>query len=196
MFSNADDEFGFWRIGEKPRVVRKWNCEAPCKCNCGKYGRPWIGGNVLLKMELRECPVAVLDTATGIVKKLEFTGEYAWLEGCDDITYIDGDVVCIRQRGSGYCEIDFEKNGFSVDSLMESKWMMGYPPKFYGNAIRIQVYSLNKEDRAHDFDRLTLINSQGFLFDEYPETWMSGNAFFDSAGVSVGYSSEDLVVTR
>ena len=31
MFSNADDEFGFWRIGEKPRVVRKWNCEAPCK---------------------------------------------------------------------------------------------------------------------------------------------------------------------
>ena len=196
MFSNADGEFGFWRIGEKPRVVRKWNCEAPCECNCGKYGRPWIGGNVLLKMELRECPVAVLDTATGIVKKLEFTGDYAWLEGCDDITYVDGDVLCIRQRGSGYCEIDFEKNDFIVDSLMESEWMMGYPPRLYGNAIRIQVYTLNKEDRAHDFDRLALINNEKIVFEEYPETWMRGNSFVDSTGTSIGYSSEDLIVTK
>ena len=196
MFSNANGEFGFWRIGEKPRIVRKWNCEAPCECNYGKYGRPWIGGSVLLKMESRECPVAILDTTTGIVKKLEFVEEYAWLEGCDDITYIDSDVLCIRQRGSGFCEIDFEKNDLIVDSLMKSEWMMGYPPRLYGNAIRMQVYALNKEDRAHDFDRLTLINNEKIVFDHYPETWMNGNSFVDSTGSSISYSSDDLVITK
>lgn len=110
FFSNAKNEFGFWRIGEKPRVVGKWNCEAPCRCDWRKYGRPWIDGNVLLKMENQnECPYAVLDTVTGVVKKLELTDEYAWLDGCDDITYFDGDVVCLRQRGDRLCEINFEK---------------------------------------------------------------------------------------
>ena len=40
MFSNANGEFGFWKIGGKPRVVRKWNCETPCRCDRRKYGRP------------------------------------------------------------------------------------------------------------------------------------------------------------
>ena len=125
FFSNAKNEFGFWRIGEKPRVVGKWNCEAPCRCDWRKYGRPWIDGNVLLKMENQNgCPYAVLDTATGVMKKIEFTGEYAWLEGCDDITYIGRDVVCLRQRGDRLCEIDFEKKrwggGFSDKERMDA----------------------------------------------------------------------------
>ena len=81
------------------------------------HARPWLNGNVLLK-GVYPCPYAVLDTATGVVSKLEFTGEYAWLDGCDDITYIDGDVVCLRQRDGGLCEMDLEKKGFSVDSIL------------------------------------------------------------------------------
>ena len=197
MFSNADGEFGFWRIGEKPRVVRKWNCEAPCECNCGKYGRPWIGGNVLLKMELRECPVAVLDTATGIVKKLEFTGEYAWLEGCDDITYVDGVVVCIRHRENRLCEVNLERDKNVVDSLIKDEWMLFDPPEFHGNAIKVKARSFDKNDHAYDFgDRLMLFGSDRIVFDEYPETWLRSNAFIDSMGTPIGYSSEDLVVTR
>ena len=197
MFSNADGEFGFWRIGEKPRVVRKWNCEAPCECNCGKYGRPWIGGNVLLKMELRECPVAVLDTATGIVKKLEFTGEYAWLEGCDDITYIDGDVVCIRHRENRLCEVNLERDKNVVDSLIKDEWMLFDPPEFHGNAIKVKARSFDKNDHAYDFgDRLMLFGSDRIVFDEYPETWLRSNAFIDSMGTPIGYSSEDLIVTK
>ena len=197
MFSNADGEFGFWRIGEKPRVVRKWNCEAPCECNCGKYGRPWIGGNVLLKMELRECPVAVLDTATGIVKKLEFAGEYAWLEGCDDITYIDGVVVCIRHRENRLCEVNLERDKNVVDSLIKDEWMLFDPPEFHGNAIKVKARSFDKNDHAYDFgDRLMLFGSDRIVFDEYPETWLRSNAFIDSMGTPIGYSSEDLIVTK
>ena len=118
MFSNADGEFGFWRIGEKPRVVRKWNCEAPCECNREKYGRPWTEGNVLLKMVQQDgCPYAVLDTLAGNVTKLEFTGDYAWLEGCDDITYIDGEVVCLKAL---YDEKKYGIYEYGKDGLMDS----------------------------------------------------------------------------
>ena len=39
------------------------------------------------------------------------------------------------------------------------------------------------------------VNKNGFGF-SYPEMWMSSNVFVDSSGISVGYSFEDLVVTR
>ena len=198
MFSNADGEFGFWRIGEKPRVVRKWNCETPCECNREKYGRPWTEGNVLLKMVQQDgCPYAVLDTLTGNVTKLEFTGDYAWLEGCDDITYVDGEVVCLRQRGDRLCEIDFEKKEGVIDSLIKSEWMLFDPPEFYGNAVKMKVRSFDKDDHAYNFgERLTIIQKNGFVFEDYPETWMKHNSFVDSTGSSISYSSEDLIVTK
>ena len=202
LFSNDREEFGFWKIGGQPRIVRKWNCEAPCDCDDGMYhrksARPWIDGNVLIKMEWKEeCPYAILDTATGIVQKLEFTGEYTWLKGCDDIMYIDGDVVCLRQRGDRLCEIDFEKKEGVVDSLIKSEWMLFDPPKFYGNAVKMKASSFDKNDHAFDFgDRLALIGKNGFVFEGYPEIWMKYNSFVDSAGSSISYSSEDLVVTR
>ena len=198
LFSTIDDEFGFWRIGEKPRVVRKWNCEAPCECNREKYGRPWVDGKVLLKIGWpRECPYAILDTATGSVNKLELTGEYAWLDGCDDITYIDGEVVCLRQRGDRLCEIDFEKKEGVVDSLIKSEWMLFDPPEIYGNAVKMKASSFDKNNHAYDFgDRLALIGINGFVFEGYPETWMKYNSFVDSTGSSISYSSEDLIITK
>ena len=199
FFSNAKNEFGFWKIGGQPKVVRKWNCEAPCRCDWRKYGRPWIDGNVLLKMENQsECPYAVLDTATGVMKKIEFTGEYAWLEGCDDITYIGRDVVCLRQRGDRLCEIDFEKKDGAVDSLIKSEWMLFDPPEFYGKAVKMKVRSFDKNDHAYDFgDRFALIGKNGFIFEDYPETWLKDNFFVDSTGSSISYyPSEELIVTK
>lgn len=199
FFLNAKNEFGFWRIGGKPRVFGKWNCEAPCRCDWRKYGRPWIDGNVLLKMENQnECPYAVLDVTMGIVKRMEFTGDYAWLKGCNDITYIDGEVVCLRQRGNEYCEINFEKNGIVIDSIMKPEWMMGYPPEIYGNVAKMKVKSFDKKDHAYDFgERLSLIEKSGFLFENYPETWLKDNSFVDSTGSLISYyPSEDLIVTK
>lgn len=197
LFSNEEEKFGFWKIGEEPRVVGKWKCEAPCRCGSAKYGHPWKNGNILLKMvQQDECPYAVLDTATGDVKKLEFTGELAWLEGCDDITYINGEVVCLRQRGDRLCEIDFERNGVVADSLIKSEWMLFEPPIAYGNGVVMQSRSFDKNDHAYDFgDRIVLLDKNGFERD-YPETWLRYNSFIDSVGNSISYSSEDLIVTK
>ena len=194
MFSNADDEFGFWRIGEKPRVVRKWNCEAPCECNYEKYGRPWMYGNVLLNMEWnKECPYAILDTATGNVTKLEFTGDYAWLEGCDDITYIDEEIICLKRLAGAMGAVSLLTSKGVIDSLENTKErdFLGYPPILYGNFMLVQVY---RKDLL-GIRIMLKVNKNGFGF-SYPEMWMSSNVFVDSSGISVGYSFEDLVVTR
>ena len=194
MFSNANDEFGFWKIGEKPRVVRKWNCEAPCECNREKYGRPWIDGSVLLKMEWKkECPYAILDTATGNVKKLEFMGEYAWLDGCEDITYIDGEVLCLKRLDDAMGAISLLTSKGVIDSLENTKErdFLGYPPILYGNFVLIQVYRKG----LLGIRIMTKVNKKGFD-SSYPEVWMNANAFVDSTETSVGYSSEDLIVTK
>ncbi len=200
LFSNIDGEFGFWRIGEKPRVVRKWNCEAPCECNCGKYGRPWIGGNVLLKMELRECPVAVLDTATGIVKKLEFTGEYAWLDGCDDITYIDGEAVCLKALydEKRYGIYEYGKDGL-MDSLIwdDASWSIYTENvlEIRGNMFTIKHPTKMIDGKPNPLNG-TFIHYLKPLGTPDSPVRIEYNNFIDSMGVSIGYSSEDLIVTK
>lgn len=197
FFYNDENEFGFWKIRKSidVRGKMKWSEDCNGEKNIQNV-RSWNKGNILLE-GAQKCPFAVLDTATGIVTKLEFTSEYAWLEGCDDITYIDGEIVCLRQRNDRLCEINFEKSEGVVDSLIKSEWMLFDPPEFYGNAVKLKASSFDKNDHAYDFgDRLALIWGKGFLFKEYPEIWVKGNDFVDSAGISVGYSSEDLIVTK
>ena len=119
------------------------------------------------------------------------------MEGCDDITYVDGVVVCIRHRENRLCEVNLERDKNVVDSLIKDEWMLFDPPEFHGNAIKVKARSFDKNDHAYDFgDRLMLFGSDRIVFDEYPETWLRSNAFIDSMGTPIGYSSEDLVVTR
>lgn len=199
IFVYEDDEkFGFWKVGKSPDFRKKLKWSGDCVGSENIEGvRPWEKGKILLKMEwLKDCPYAVLDTATGAVKKLEFTGEYAWLEGCDDITYNDGGVVCLKQRDGGLCEMDLKRDGISVDSVIKREWMMGNSPYFMGNAARLPVYTWDKEAPAHNFgDRIVLLKKNGFEQD-YPETWLRYNSFIDSSGNSISYSSEDLIVTK
>ena len=193
-----DDKFGFWKLGEFPDIRKKmiWSDECYESENI-KNVRSWKNGKILLKMEwLENCPYAVIDTATGKVKKLEFTGDYAWLEGCDDITYVDGEVVCLHQRGDRLCEIDFEKKEGVVDSLIKSEWMMGNSPYFMGNAARLPVYTWDKEDPAHNLgDRIVLFDKNGFKQGN-PVTWLKYNSFADSTGFSISYSSDDLIIIK
>ena len=187
LFFNAKEEFGFWKIGSKPRVVRKWKCASPCLCGSKKYGRPWIKGDVLLKMDQDECPYAVLDTATGVVSALEFKGGYAWLEGCDDIAFLKSKVVCLKRFDGAMGKISFVVENFSLDSINRDDFL-GYTPLFYGEYVKIQVYK--------NGNLISKIGQNGFYKETFPETWFRYNNFIDSAGVSIFYASEDLIVTE
>lgn len=201
MFSNANDEFGFWRIGGKPRVVRKWSCEAPCECNREKYGHPWIEGNVLLKMVAQDdCPYAVLDTMTGHVKKLEFAGEYTWLGNCDDITYIDGTIVCVKAL---YDEKKYGVYEYGKDGLMDSLiWNDASWSIYTKNVLEIRGKMLAIKHPTRMVDGTsnplngTYIHFLKPLGTPDSPIQIEYNKFIDSMGVTIGYSSEDLIVTR
>ncbi len=193
MFSNADGEFGFWRIGEKPRVVREWKWEDTCKWEgYGLRASAWIDGKILMKGAFH-CGFAILDTTTGNVSNLEYTGDYAWLEGCDDITYIDEEIICLKRLAGAMGAVSLLTSKGVIDSLENTKErdFLGYPPILYGNFMLVQVY---RKDLL-GIRIMLKVNKNGFGF-SYPEMWMSSNVFVDSSGISVGYSFEDLVVTR
>ena len=201
MFSNADGEFGFWRIGEKPQVVRKWNCETPCKCNREKYGRPWDQGSVLLKMLAQDdCPYAVLDTMTGNVKKLEFTGKYAWLRDCDDIIYNDGAIVCLKAL---YDEKKYGVYEYGLDGLMDSLiWDNASWSIYTKNVLEIRGKMLMIKHPTRMADGTSNLLNGTYIHFLKPlgtpdsPVQIEYNNFIDLMGMSIGYSSEDLIVTR
>lgn len=65
-----------------------------------------------------------MDAATGVVSKLEFTREYEYLQYCDDIMYMNKNVVCLiaLYAKDRYGVYEF-KNGVLTDSLL---WANSY----------------------------------------------------------------------
>ena len=192
LFYDKKGNFGFWKVGKNIDIRKKMKWKDGCKLE-HRYvvvrTRPWKEGNVLLK-DADPCPYAVLDTLTGYVNKLEFKNEYAWLEGCDDITYIDGETVCVKRLGDVMGAISMLTSDGVVDSLENTKErdFLGYSPVLYGNFMITQVYKKGK--------LITKVKKDGFDAN-YPETWLRDNSFIDSTGSTISYyPSEDLIVTK
>lgn len=190
LFYDKKDNFGFWKVGKLPDVRKKIKIEDGCAWN-DPYTRakPWINGKILLK-DMYPCAFAVLDTVSGIVKKLEFIGEYAWLDGCDDISYIDGDVVCIKRLGEPTGAITLFSEGNVVDSLVYDHYT-GNVPVFWGKYVAAYIY---KKDFMEG-DLIAKFSKNGFERN-FPTTWKKYNSFVDSTGSSISYSSEDLIITK
>lgn len=200
FFYNDENKFGFWKIRESidVRGEMKWSKD----CNGGKNiqnVRPWEKGNVLLE-GAQNCPFAVLDTATGVVSKLEFIGEYAWLDGCDDITYIDGDVVCLKALydEKRYGIYEYGKDGL-MDSLIwdDASWSIYTENvlEIRGNMFTIKHPTKMIDGKPNPLNG-TFIHYLKPLGTPVLPVRMEYNNFIDSMGISIGYSSEDLIVTK
>lgn len=202
LFYDKKENFGFWKVGKFPNVRKKMKWEDGCELE-HRYvvvqARPWKNGNVLLK-DADPCPYAVLDTATGIVKKLEFSGEYAWLEGCDDITYIDGEIVCLKALydEKKYGVYEYGKDGLK-DSLIwnDASWSI-YTEKVLeirGKMLTIKHPTRMVDGRSNPLNG-TYIHFLKPLGTSDSPVRIEYNEFVDSTGISIGYLSEDLVVTK
>ena len=202
LFYDKKNNFGFWKVGKNIDVRKKMKWEDGCKLE-HRYvvvmARPWKDGNVLLK-DADPCPYAVLDTATGIVRKLEFTGEYAWLEGCDDITYIDGDVVCLKALydEKRYGVYEYGKNGL-MDSLIwnDASWSIYTENvlEIRGNMFTIKHPTKMIDGKPNPLNG-TFIHYLKPLGTPALPVRMEYNNFVDSTGTSVGYSADDLIITK
>lgn len=200
VFYKDDGYFGLWKVGENLEVRKKikWNDGCVWE-NFYTYARPWQNGNVLLK-DVYPCPYAVLDTATGIVKKLEFTGEYAWLEGCDDIAYIDGEAVCLKALydEKRYGIYEYGKDGL-MDSLIwnDASWSIYTENvlEIRGNMFTIKHPTKMIDGKPNPLNGIFIHYLKPLGTPDLPVRMEYYN-FVDSTGISIGYSSEDLIVTK
>ena len=101
--------------------------------------------------------------------------------------------MCLKRLAGAMGAVSLLTSRGVIDSLENTKErdFLGYPPILYGNFMLVQVY---RKDLL-GIRIMLKVNKNGFGF-SYPEMWMSSNVFVDSSGISVGYSFEDLVVTR
>ncbi|MGM9984141.1 MAG: hypothetical protein ACI38O_05570 [Fibrobacter intestinalis] len=200
FFYNDENKFGLWKISKSidVRGEMKWSEECDGKKNIQNV-RPWKKGDILLE-GTQNCPYAILDTATGNVKKLDFAGEYAWLEGCDDITYIDGNVVCLKAL---YDEKKYGLYEYGEMGLMDSLvWNDASWSIYTKNILEIRggMFTIKHPTKMIDGEP----NPLNGIFIHYlkplgtPDSpvRMESNNFIDSKGISIGYSSEDLIVTK
>lgn len=200
LFYDTEGNFGFWKVEKRPNARKKIRLEDGCAWN-DPYTRakPWINGGGLLK-DMYPCPYAVLDTVTGNVKKMDFTGEYAWLEECDDITYIGGDVVCLKAL---YDEKKYGVYEYGKDGLLDSLIWNGASWSIYTkNVIEVRGEMLTIKhptkmvDGASNPLNGTYIHFLKPLKTTNLPVRMEYNTFVDSMGNSVSYSSEDLIITK
>ena len=200
LFYDKKENFGFWKVGKLPDVRKKIKIEDGCAWN-DPYTRakPWINGKILLK-DMYPCAFAVLDTVSGIVKKLEFTGDYAWLDGCDDITYIDGEAVCLKALydEKRYGIYEYGKDGL-MDSLIwnDASWSIYTENvlEIRGNMFTIKHPTKMIDGKPNPLNG-TFIHYLKPLGTPVLPVRMEYNNFIDSMGISIGYSSEDLIVTK
>lgn len=192
-------KFGFWKIGQKPNLNKTFKWNSPCSGVGSAVFRPWIDGNVLLE-GAKGCENAVLDTTTGVVSKLEVES-LSWIEGCDDVTYLDGRVMCLRavyasDRYGVYLDID----GNVADSLLwnDAKWsftseknvqicgymfLLNHPlTDLQGNANKLAGIKINS---FLPFDYLRPVVGIADLLTSY-------EVFLDSLGGKIEYRPSDL----
>lgn len=197
-------EFGFWKIGEKPKSTKKMKWNSPCNgydgYNFTRF-RPWINGNVLL-IGAKGCNYAVLDTSTGNVNELLAEEDFAWLKDCEDVVYLDGALAGLKKSNFGDEKVWLAIDGMLMDSLNLKK-NEAYVGDYFEGAVKwngtiAQVYLNSMDTRSNLFSNpkfyLKGLSVNKHFDNQFPEIWMNVSAFADSSGKEVLYNAEDLYV--
>ena len=197
-------EFGFWKIGEKPKSTKKMKWNSPCNgydgYNFTRF-RPWINGNVLL-IGAKGCNYAVLDTSTGNVNELLAEEDFAWLKDCEDVVYLDGALAGLKKLNFGDEKVWLVIDGMLMDSLNLKK-NEAYVGDYFEGAVKwngtiAQVYLNSMDTRSNLFSNpkfyLKGLSVNKNSDNQFPEIWMNVSAFADSSGKEVLYNAEDLYV--
>ena len=115
--SKDASKYGYWKIGEKPKLVNKFISPNGGGINWKAEANVWKNGGFLFYRYISsELHHWLLDTKTGEVSKFSFTGEGAWLESCIDFEYHEGEVFCVKMDSSSG-NLDLWVDGIVTDSL-------------------------------------------------------------------------------
>ncbi|MCF0217071.1 MAG: hypothetical protein HUK21_11440 [Fibrobacteraceae bacterium] len=192
VFIYQKGEYGFWKIGERPKLMEKIIWQSPCSGFGDAYIRPWKDGNVLLK-NAKGCKYAVLDTASGIVTELVLNEKLAWIEKCEDVAVWDGDVDClfydgmsnikILRNGVGNVFADLDKDSLYLADIYDGnlKWNYKY----------ILMYVASKKNLLLE-PHYVIESTSGLGQSSVKIDWL-GKTFTDSLGNEVSYSAFELL---
>lgn len=206
FFKDNDKKFGFWKVGRKPDDAKniRWNvhCEEFSESSVTRY-RPWKNGGVLA-INAKGCAYAVLDTATGNVDELPLDGEYAWLKECEDVTYLNGYIMCLWKSQYGDNQVKLLRDGLLVDSL-DLKEYDAYVGEIFDGAVKwngplVQIYmsSIRASSRLflHPLIFFKTLSPNYTFANYFPELWLDESTFIDSAENKLQYTSDDLIITK
>jgi hypothetical protein len=162
VFDEKNSQFGFWKIGTNSIKFKKYNSSENLYVDyphndIAFKARPWINENILLvKHRYESSPnlVLILNTETGQIESFEFSGEYEWLSGCNDFSYIENKIVCIR-RNDEYQNLELVVNGTVYDT---SRWWYNVS-NWYGNYIKEGIGD-------ESIGEISKIDTKDFKFDK------------------------------
>jgi len=211
LVTDDDGRYGFWRIGERPSGLRKWRWTGSCspRLHGTMRARPWKDGGVIIFGEEiplggDSCQYAVLDTSTGEVEQKRFSGDDAWLSGCDDISYFNGKVACLQPIfADDYYGVRLFADGLQRDSLVWtlSCWNIQttvtgwYSTIFW---INHPIYLFDRTSNPLSGVMLYKLDTSAWKLDTLnSRVWINGAYEFiqDDSSVVDYYDSEDLTVT-
>ena len=192
-----------WKVGQKPMKLAPWNETGSCSYYITPSRiRPWSDGKLLVLADYipdvaSACQYGLWDTATGELAMAHFSSEDAWMADCEDISYFDGEAVCLRKSTTATCGIDMVVNNEVVDSLrMDScKFLNEHVASWMGSYIRIETYR-NYNNWAYGFDVVEKKQLSSDKFDEgFSGFFIDTYVFADSSGNEISYTGSDLLVT-
>jgi hypothetical protein len=163
VFDKNNSQFGFWKIGAKSIELKKYNNNSWCRLydSHGEVlfrARPWANGNILLKSG--SC-FLILNTETGQIKPFETSGEYEWLSGCVDMSYIGSKIACVKKNDSaGYFE-ELVVNDTITDTLAYNFRDRGIS-NWYGNYLKDNRHA---GYLGHGMGEISKIDTSNFKFD-------------------------------
>lgn len=205
---DLNSEIHIWKIGRLPvkAKIASWsgNCSESLKKNMSGTPfrmRPWEKNSlIVLGASLNSggdtCQYAIFDSTTGVMEQARFIAANSWLSSCEDITYINNDIYCIKKSKAEKCGIDLIVNGVVTDSIVfdSCKFLDEKPvATWFGNYVELKPYYYKSDWRGQNFT--TLVKVSGGSFDHsFSSIWMSNwpLAYYDSNGVIVQYDDNDF----
>lgn len=154
------------------------------------------------KIRRKSFNYAVLDTSTGNVNELLAEEDFAWLNDCEDVVYLDGALAGLKKSNFGDEKVWLVIDGMLMDSLNLKK-NEAYVGDYFEGAVKwngtiAQVYLNSMDARSNLFSNpkfyLKGLSVNKHFDNQFPEIWMNVSAFADSSGKEVLYNAEDLYV--
>jgi hypothetical protein len=158
-----DNKFGFWKIRTNSVAFKEINfSESIFISGPFDMAKPWIDENILIKEGN-----LVLNTKTGKVERLDIPEQDEWLSACEDMSYINGKILCLRPNGEeGFYEL-------VADNIVTDTSSFSNGAYFHGNYVTEYFYGVYFY--TGQLRRILKIDPENFKFDEtFTPIWLSG----------------------